>query len=229
MRLTKGLFERSYFFKGLDNELVNALSAIAHLTRMTKNQVLFMEGEDSDGFYAIQDGVLKVSHISQLGEERVIAILERGDIVGEMGLLDGGERSATVTAASEARLIFIRSSEFFALAESKPAIFRHMLTVMSRRLREETQAQTAQSFLNMEGRLAKVFSQLVQSFGEERDDGSILISHKITQNDLGSMARVARENVNRTLKDWKDEGWLSKEGRFYLISDRAQLDRLTKA
>jgi CRP/FNR family transcriptional regulator, cyclic AMP receptor protein len=228
MRLTKGLFERSYFFKELDSELVDSLSAIARLTRMTKNQVLFMEGEEADGFYAIQDGVLKVSHISQLGDERVIAILERGDIVGEMGLLDGGVRSATVTAASEARLIFIRSSEFFALADSKPAIFRHMLTVMSRRLREETQAQTAQSFLNMEGRLAKVFSQLVLSFGEEDGQGGFIISHKITQNDLGSMARVARENVNRTLKDWKEEGWLSKEGRFYKISDMRYLERLMK-
>lgn len=228
MRLTRGLFERSYFFKGLDNDLVDALSAIARLTRMTKNQVLFMEGEEADGFYAIQEGVLKVSHISQLGEERVIAILERGDIVGEMGLLDGGFRSATVTAASEARLIFVRSSEFFALGEAKPAIFRHMLTVMSRRLREETQSQTAQSFLNMGGRLAKVFLQLVQNFGEEDGEGSVIISHKITQNDLGSMARVARENVNRTLKDWKEEGWLSKEGRFYKVSDMTFLERLTK-
>ena len=130
------ILKNSFLFEGLDPELVGHLAAAARPVGLDKDQILFFEGDDSDGFYAILEGAVRVSVVSDEGEERIIAILCDGEIVGELGLIDGSQRSARVTGARPSRLAFVPKAGFERAADANPAIYRHMLRVVGDRLRE---------------------------------------------------------------------------------------------
>lgn len=218
--------QNSLLFEGLDPELVDRMAAIARPIRLTKNEILFFEGDESDGFYAILDGAVRVSVVSDEGEERILAILCSGDIVGELGLIDGGQRSARVTGARESRLAFVPKQGFERVADANPAIYRHMLRVVSNRLRETNQAKRAQDFLPLPGRVAQTMLRLADAFGKEVYGGRTLIEHKITHAGIASMVGVARENVSRTISCWQREKVISRISGYYCIENADALREL---
>ncbi len=92
-------------------------------------------GRPGDSFFVIIDG--KVAVQTQIG---VSDPLQPGDFFGEMSLLDGEPRSATITATTDVRLLVVERSHFWRLLDETPEITRRILTVLSRRVRRLEQA-----------------------------------------------------------------------------------------
>lgn len=220
------ILKNSFLFEGLDRDLVAHLAQAARPVTLNKDQILFFEGDESDGFYAILEGAVRVSVVSDEGEERIIAILCDGEIVGELGLIDGSLRSARVTGARPSRLAFVPKSGFQRAADQNPAIYRHMLRVVGERLRETNIARRAQDFLPLTGRVAQTMLRLATAFGRPVGDGRTLIHHKITHAGIASMVGVARENVSRTLSKWQREKVVSRISGYYCLEDEPTLRRL---
>ena len=90
----------------LPDRLFSALMAKAKPRQLTRDEVLFIAGDPGDGFYRLDDGLLKVSIASATGAERILAILGPGSIVGDLSIIDGLPRSASVTALRDCKLSF---------------------------------------------------------------------------------------------------------------------------
>jgi len=105
------------------------------LLKLKKDEVLFEEGSPSDCAYIIQSGRLEVSKAQGNGGREIVGFLEAGDIVGEMGLIDGQVRSATVRAAENTQLTQITREHFQILSKRHPAALMPILKVLSARLR----------------------------------------------------------------------------------------------
>ena len=220
------LFTESFALAGLAPDLARSLSALARTASLAANEVLFLSGDPGDSMYAILDGSLKVAVISAEGSEQLLAILGPGHVVGEMALLDGRPRSATVQAIKASRVARIDKADFDRFAEANPGVYRHMLGLVSQRLRQANDVLAARSFLPLPGRVAVALLQLGETFGKPLPDGRLLVHYKISQADLAAMAGAARENVSRILNTWKREGIISRISGYYCINNPADLARL---
>lgn len=105
-----------------------------------------------------------------------------------------------------------------------PEIYRYLINVLAGRLRETNEAVAAANFLTVEARLAALLD-LAQHFRGHSEAEQIVISHKMTQNDLAAMAGVARENVSRVLTDWKERKIVVRSSGYYCLYDVAALKR----
>jgi CRP-like cAMP-binding protein len=197
----------------------------ARVAQLAPQQTLFTAGDPGDGFYLVDEGLLKVNVVSSAGSERILAILGPGDLVGELAIIDGAPRSASVTAIRESKLRFVSRAAFEAVAAREPALYRHMMVMLARRLRAIDEVLTATSFLPLQGRTARALLSLAQAFGKDVGSGRILIQQKVSQSDIAAMAGISRENVSRILQDWMRRALVSRLAGYYCLQDKAALER----
>ena len=215
----------SHLLSGLPEPISTELFEKARIVQLAADKVLFLEGDPGDGCYRVEDGLLKVSFISSTGSERILAILGRGAVVGELAILDELPRSASVTAIRDSQLRFVSRQQFSLVAKSHPEIYRHITSLLAARLRDTNMAVAAASFLPLKGRVARALIDLADAFGEDVGGKRILIRQKISQSDVAAMAGIARENVSRILNEWIREKLLSRVSGYYCLENKAALDK----
>ena len=209
----------------LPPELARRLFAEARIQTLRPDQVVFISGDAGDGAYRVEEGLLKVSVITPSGGERILAILGPGSIVGELSMIDGSARSASVTALRESKVNFVSRAAFEAFGRANPEIYQHLTALLARRLRDTNSALAATSFLSVKGRVARALLSLAEAFGHDVGNGRILVRQKVTQSDLGAMAGIARENVSRILKEWTDKSLVSRLAGYYCLEKKAVIER----
>jgi len=209
----------------LPPEMSAALFAAARPHHLKADQTLFTAGDPGDGCYRVEQGLLKVTVISPSGGERILAILGPGALVGELAMIDAQPRSASVVAARDSQLSFISRTSFEAIADANPQVYRHIVTLLTRRLRDTNAVVAAMSFLSLKGRVAQALLSLAEAFGHDVGAGRILVRQKVTQGDLAAMAGMARENVSRILNEWMRQKLVSRLAGYYCLENRAALSR----
>jgi CRP/FNR family cyclic AMP-dependent transcriptional regulator len=209
----------------LPADLSQSLFAKARPVSLAASETLFVAGEEGDGCYRVEEGLLKASVAAATGGERILAILGPGAVVGELSVIDGGPRSASVTALRDSKLSFVGRAAFEAFGQSTPELYHHMTALLAQRLRDTNDALLATNFLSVKGRVARALLNLAEAFGRDIGQGRILIRQKVSQSDLAAMAGIARENVSRVLNDWVHRSLVSRLAGYYCLENKAALDR----
>jgi CRP/FNR family transcriptional regulator, cyclic AMP receptor protein len=209
----------------LPKEISGALFAAARPHRLKADQTLFVEGDPGDGCYRVESGLLKVTITSASGKERILAILGPGALVGELAVIDAQPRSASVVAARDSELSYISRVTFEGVAKEHPEIYRHIVNLLVRRLRDTNSVITAMTFLSLKGRVAYALLSLTDAFGQDVGAGRILVRQKITQADLAAMTGIARENVSRIVNDWIRLKLVSRLSGYYCLENREAIER----
>ena len=209
----------------LPADFVAELFGSARAVPLARNKTLFLAGDPCDGCYRIVDGLLKVTAAAPSQRERILAILGPGALVGELSMIDGAPRSATVSAIRDSRLAFVPLAAFETFATANPEVFRHISAVLASHLRENNSALVATSFLSVKGRAARALLGLADAFGENVGSGRILIHQKVSQGDLAAMAGIARENLSRILQEWMRAGLIKRLASYYCVENKAALQR----
>jgi CRP/FNR family transcriptional regulator, cyclic AMP receptor protein len=212
----------------LPADLPTKLFAKASRVRLAAGKVLFRAGAIGDGCYRVEDGLLKVTMVSSSGAERILQFLGPSAIVGELSTIDGLPRSATVAAVRDATLSSVSRAEFEAFAEEHPEVYKSLVNLLARRLRDTDAVVAASSFLSLKGRVARTMLELLDHFGQEVAPGRVVIHQKIGHNDLAAMAGIARENLTRVLNDWQRRKLLSRLSGYYCLEDKIQVERQAK-
>jgi CRP/FNR family cyclic AMP-dependent transcriptional regulator len=213
---------------GLPTPLSTELFASAERVRLSAGEVLFRAGDSGDGCYRVEDGLLKVTIVSSSGGERVLAFIGRGAVVGELSIIDGLPRSASVVAVRDDAASFLSRAAFEAFAEKHPELYKPLVSLLAKRLRETDMLVAAGSFLSLRGRVASTLLELAEHFGDEVGPGRIIIRQKIKQSDLAAMAGIARENVVRILKDWERHKLVSRQSGYYYLENMPELENQAK-
>jgi CRP/FNR family cyclic AMP-dependent transcriptional regulator len=209
----------------LPKEISADLFAAARSHHLKADQTLFMAGDPGDGCYRVESGLLKVTVMSASGRERILAILGPGALVGELAMIDAQPRSASVVAARDSEISYISRLTFEAVADAHPEIYRHVVNLLVRRLRDTNSVITAMTFLSLKGRVAYALLSLTDAFGQDVGSGRILVRQKITQADLAAMTGIARENVSRIVNDWIRLKLVSRLAGYYCLEDRDAIER----
>jgi len=186
---TTGVPKRSSgILPNLPIKFSEGLLANAKPRSLTEREVLFEAGDAADGCYRLEQGLLKVSIASPQGDERILTILGPGSIVGELAILDGLPRSATVVAIRDCKLSFISREAFLSCIREYPEIYSDLVSTLVSRLREADDAMAAASFPTVKARVVRALLELAEHLGREAESGRIVILFKIRQSDIAARA-----------------------------------------
>jgi len=198
-------------FSDLDDETLQMIIKSGVIQSYRKNSVILTEEDSGSALFVIAEGKVKVSRSSNDDKEVILAILNDSDFFGEMSLLDGMARSATVTAIEESRLFIIQRAEFLDLLKKYPDVSIALLTELTKRLRASSMKVKALSLKDAEGKVATVLLQLADEVGKIRQ-GVVEIDHLPFQQELANMAGTSRETISRTLHSFAKKGLVELDG-----------------
>jgi CRP-like cAMP-binding protein len=230
MEEKRGRFRRSnQFLASLPDEMSAGLFAKATPVKLPADALLFNAGDEGNGCYRVESGLVKLSILSEDGGERILDILGPGAIVGELSMIDAAPRSTAVYAVRDSQLSFISRGAFLHFAEQRPELYRHITSLLAARVREMNDIAVAWSFLSPEGRVAYALLELAEACGEEIAQGRMLIKQKVEQSDIAAMAGVARENASRILNKWIRENVVSRHAGYYCIEKRDTIEEMARS
>ncbi len=189
-----------------------------------KDHVILVEEELGQTLFIILRGTVKITRTSDEGREVIIAILKTGDFFGELSLLDGKGRSATVVAMSQAELFTLRRSEFLMLLERYPQISIELLKVLGDRIRKCNMQIENLTLDNAIGRVGATLIQVAEATGYPRDE-CMIIPKLPVQQDLANMAGTARETISRVMAMFEQRRWIERDGHRVVIIDFEQFKK----
>ncbi|MEK7704369.1 MAG: Crp/Fnr family transcriptional regulator [Myxococcota bacterium] len=211
------LLGRVNIFAGLSPAALASLGACLKSVHFAKDAVIVGRDDQGDALYIIQSGRVKVVLYGESGREVILSIFRPGDFFGEMSLLDGQPRSATVMATEDAHMLVLSREDFVAHITSYPGTAINILAEMSLRLRRADEVIGNLALLDVYARVARVLIDLGHREGERADDG-VLIRERPTQQDLAAMIGTSRETVSRALSEFQRRGFLSMQGKSIVLS-----------
>ena len=209
-------------FAELDEAELGRIASVAIPRSFPEGARVFHEGDTSDACYVVKSGTFRVTREHPDGRAITLATLESGDIVGELAMLDGEVRSASVeTLGGEGELLALPAADMLSLLERNPEITVKIAAALTRRLRAANERISRQSFQTVPSRVAGVLLQLAS---EEADEGSgNEVTIRMNQADLAQLAGTSRESVSRFLADL-DRAGVVRAGRGRVtIVDSAKL------
>ncbi len=197
------LRQHSVLFSVLNDEDADAIIHLGRIVQHPAKHIVFQVGEEGDHLLILLEGRVKVSLTSAEGKEAILSILEPGDVMGEMALLDGETRSATLTTMDVCSFLVLWRRDFLPFLEQNPHVALKLLAGLSQRLRATNDLVGNLSFLNLPARLARILINLGQQYGKVTPLG-IAIGLRLSQEELGNLVGVSRESVNRQIRLWVD-------------------------
>ena len=222
--ITADMLAGSYLLRNLPEESISRLANAARRRTYRRGEVVFHQGDPGDALHFLVEGRVKVVLDAESGDEAVIAILGPGDCFGELSLIDGEPRSATVEALEPVRTVSLARSDFIAFLHQSPAALDRLLASLAGMVRRANEGVADLVFLDLEGRLVKKLLELADAHGKQVD-GAVEIEVPMTQEDLAAMIGATRASVNKLLGWYEDRGAIQRRGRRIAIFDADRLRR----
>jgi CRP/FNR family cyclic AMP-dependent transcriptional regulator len=184
---------------------IHALAALGTVRVYPKNTILVHEGDKSDQLYVVLSGKLKVFLSDGEGREITIDILGPDQYFGEMAL-EGEPRSASVMTMEASRLSVLERSQFRHFFATNPEAAYWLYLALVRRARNLTKSVGGLALLDVYGRVARL---LLDNATEE--SGCLVVSERITQQEIARRVGASRETVSRILTDLREGNYITTE------------------
>jgi CRP-like cAMP-binding protein len=204
-------------FEGLSAEALTTVAQAGASRHLERGDLLFRQGEPADELFVVRSGRLAIATRSIDGRESMVALMEPGDLFGEMALFDGRGRSTDARALEASEVLVIPFGPVKAALEQQPDALWHVVELLAGRLRTTDEALADSVFLDVPGRTAK---RLLELAGEAEE-----FQLPLTQEELAGLVGASRERVNKAIAQFIRLGWIDQQERRYRIRDREQLSR----
>lgn len=206
------------FLASLPEDLAAEFARLGARRRFPAGSALFVEGDPAHEVLVLLDGDVKVSVGSADGREVVLDVFEPGVLIGELSAIDGGRRSATVTALSPVEVLTVAAPAFDEFLNRHPQVLRLLLVGVIERLRTRVRHQLEFGAGDALGRVCARLAELADRYGEQAE-GMVLIRSPVSQTDLASWTGLSREAVVKALRSLRRLGWVENTGRQFVIRD----------
>jgi CRP/FNR family cyclic AMP-dependent transcriptional regulator len=219
------LLSRMPLFVGLSPGELRMVAQITQRQHYARNQTIIKSGARGNVFFLLTKGIVRVSVEGSRGKEVILGVLYPNDFFGEMALLDGLPRSATVTAMEESEVLVIARKDFLECIRQVPQVAAKMIVTLSLRLRRTDQKVGNLAFLRAPRRVARTLLDLAHAQGRQTEVGTA-VDLLFTRQELAELAGVSRETFARLLTKFQQMGILRVERRKLLIPDTRKLEEL---
>ena len=218
---TIALLRRVPVFSTLSFEELQRVALVAMPRRFEAGEVVFKEGDEGSTCYIVRSGRARAIREHPDGRSITLAHFEPGDIFGEMAMLDGERRSATVETTEGTEAIAILSADMHRLLREYPDISVKLIAALGQRLRDTNERLARQSFQTVQSRVAAALSQLVAAARE--GEGDVVIT--ATQAELAQLAGSSRESASRFLAVLERAGIITQGRGRLTVHDQEALER----
>jgi CRP/FNR family cyclic AMP-dependent transcriptional regulator len=222
--MRRQLLRSSALFSHLGDKEADAILAEARVVNYAEGEHIFAKGDPGNSMMAVLKGRVVISNPSLDGRQLVVTIFRESDVFGEIALLDGKERSADASAATDCELLVVPRRSLLRLLGQQPELCIELLVVLCERLRRTNEQVEDFAFLDLEARIAKTLLRLTRD--EKGASSTSRLGLKISQRALGELVGGSRESVNKHLQDWKRSGIIAIEKGSILIRDLEALTDL---
>lgn len=219
------VLRRSSLFQPLADNEIDAVLAHATVVRHAAGETILAKGDPGDSMMAVLKGRVVITAPSPDGRQMVLSVMHEGDVFGEIGMLDGKERTADVSAQTDCELLVVPRRSLLSLLERRPDLCIGLLIVLCERLRRTNEQVEDLAFLELGARLAKVLVRLAEENGEAPAPTKPR-AVKISQRALGDLVGGSRESVNKHLQEWKRSGIVALERGAIVIRNLKALAEL---
>ena len=209
------LLAATEFFAGVRRDQLTEFEKRGSMRVLVRGDVLFEEGAIPEELFVVVSGRIAIASRAIDGRESVFALMEAGDLLGEMGLLDGLPRSAEARALESSEVLAIPFEPVRAVFEAEPRLLWGVVRLLVGRLRTTDEALADSVFLDVTGRTAKRLLELA--------GGAEEFLLPVTQEELAGMVGASRERVNKAIASFIRLGWIEQHERRYSIRKRESL------
>jgi CRP/FNR family cyclic AMP-dependent transcriptional regulator len=193
--------------------------------RHFKNHTTIVHVDDpGTALYILKSGLAKVTLEAHQGAEVILRLLYPMDCFGEMALLDGMPRSATITTQAPSAVLTLARDAFLAMLEQVPSIALKMGIVLCERLRKANELIQSLIFFDVYGKVARVLLTLAAERGRVTPQATV-IERRLTQHELAGLTGMRRETVARTLQAFQEAGCIRVDAGIISILEPELLRR----
>jgi CRP/FNR family transcriptional regulator, cyclic AMP receptor protein len=204
---------------------VEQLAAAMQSRAYRRAEVVFHQGDPGLTLHLVCQGHLKIVRCSPAGAEAVLAIVGPGDLFGEMAVLDGGPRSATVVALESVETATLHRADLLGLLRRSPAAVEGLLATLVGTIRKANESAADLMFLDQSGLLAKKLVELAEVHGWQATDHQLQVELPLTQEELAAMIGATRNRVNQLLGRYEAQGIIALGRRRIVIRNVENLRR----
>ena len=217
------LLPEGSLFSGCSAAELEDLLAVGSLVGVQPNETILRQGDDGDALVLLLEGVVRVSMVTSNGREIILDYAEPGAMLGEIALLDGEPRTASIISLWKGSVLRLSRAAFEGFIERHPRMALRMMRDMARRLRQtDTTIENDRAFTTGP-RLARFLKRLIESKHGKKLAGDL------SQSELGNFVGISRENINRQLSVWAGEGVIELcQGRIRIL-DSEYLAQIAEA
>ena len=214
-------------FEGLPPESLKPLAAAMRERALAPGELLCGRADRGDHIFVVIEGRLRVSVVSADGRELSMRIVGAGEMVGEIAVFDGGQRTTDITAIAPTCVSALAAETFFAALDRHPQIARNALKIVCGRLRYTTNQLETIALYPIEQRLARLL--LLSLRGVEATPGRrTALALDLSQTEIAQLLGASRSKVNVALGKLEQAGALRRTSD-RLFCDRGLLERFAEA
>jgi CRP/FNR family cyclic AMP-dependent transcriptional regulator len=208
--------------RSLSEEDRRQVLSAARRRRFSRREVLFHEGDPGDTLHLIDKGRVAIRITTPLGDAATVGVLGRGDVVGEMAVLEeGGRRGATVMALEATETLSIDRGQFLELRRRYPGVDLFIFDVLMANIRRVNVQLMEALFVPVDRRVVRRLLSLADIYAQRDQVDGVEVA--LTQDDLASLAGTSRATVNRVLRQAEEAGAVSLSRGRIRVTDRALL------
>jgi CRP/FNR family transcriptional regulator, cyclic AMP receptor protein len=199
------LIRRVPLFSMLTNEQAQTIADGVVKRRYRRGEIIVEQGRKSDALFILLSGRARVITSDSRGREVILAVLEAGDYLGEMSLIDNDPHSATVRAEVQTDVLVLARSEFGACLPESSSLSYAILRGLVSRLRNADRQIESLALLDV----------------AQDEEGQRMIRSKVSRQDLAKVVGASREMVSRVMKDLEERGLIeTQENGWVVLTDR---------
>ena len=209
------MLEDVAIFSGLNPTELELLEHHMVTRSFKKNTIIINEGDEASTFFIIITGAIKVFLSNEEGKEIIINAQGPGDHFGELALLDGAPRSASVITTEKSTIGVISKEDFHNVLSRNTDLALNLIRELTRRVRFLSDNVRTLALMDVYGRIAKVLLGMAQE-----EDGKMVINNRPTQQDIANHIGASREMVARILKDLSTGNYITIDGKRLIINEK---------
>ncbi len=197
------LIRRVPLFSMLTNDQAQGIADSVVKKRFRRGEIIVEHGRKSNALFILLNGRARVLTADSRGREVILAVLQPGDYVGEMSLIDDAPHSATVRAEVQTDMLVLGRSEFARCLPDTSSLSYAIMHGLVQRLRAADRQIESLALLDVYGRVARALLEMAETDGELK-----IIRNKVSRQDLAKVVGASREMVSRVMKDLEQRGMI---------------------
>lgn len=212
-------------FSHMRDEEYKMIDQYSSMREIKKGEILYLQGASDKKAYILKSGAVKITKVTQQGNEIILDIFSGGTIFGEMSFVEAQERDESAVVVEDGLVCIMKKDDFDRLVQMVPGLSVKMTKMMGLKRWKIENKLLDLLYRTVEQRLAKTFLNLLEDFGVPHE-GGYLLQIKLTHKDYADLIASTRETVTATLNKMKNDGLIDFKDKYVIIRAQNKLEDL---